>query len=441
MTAPRIRILVPLWVLIVGVACAQTDAQRLDALERELQELRQQVQAQEASNSSASSLEAGWDDGFFLRSSDQQFKLSLNGRVQADARFFEPDHASNNTFLIRRARMAFKAQLWKMFEGKVEIDAGRGAGNSRAILTDGYLNIKLLDELQLRAGQFKEPFGLEETTSSRFISMIERSMATNAIAPGRDIGFMLHGTVADGIFNYAVGVFNGNGSNHSSDNDDDKDLALRLTCRPFAGNDSMWLKGLHLGGAFTWGRRDRDEPELELETQLGSEFFIMDDRVTHDDELIRWGVEFAWLIGGFSLRAEFMRMIFENLRYGAEKDDFEVDGWYVEASYFITGEDASFNRPKVQDNFNPLNEEFGMGAFQVAARVSQVHAETDIIHQGFASGTERGTDLTVGVNWWLNPHVVFKLNYVRTWFQENTNLEGETRNDEDGVLLRLQVDF
>lgn len=440
MTPRRIRILIPLWAVIVGVAWAQTDTQRLDALERELLELRQQLQAQEAS-SGGSSLEAGWDNGFYVRSSDKQFKLTWNARVQADARFFEPDHPSDNTFLVRRARMALKAQLWKMFEGKVEIDAGRNAGNGRAVLTDGYLNMKLLDELQLRAGQYKEPFGMEENTSSRFISFIERTMATNAIAPGRDIGFMVHGKVADGILNYALGVFNGNGSNQQRDADDDKDVALRLTFSPFAGNDNMWLKGLHFGGAFTWGRRDQDEPELELETQLGSEWFIMADTVVHDDALIRWGVELAWLVGPFSLRAEFMQMIFEDLRYGAEKDDFEVDGWYVEASYFITGEDASFKRPKVKDNFNPLNEEFGLGAFQVAARVSQVHAETGIIHQGFASGTDRGTDMTIGLNWWLNPHVVFKLNYVRTWFQENTNLEGETRNDEDGVMLRLQLDF
>ncbi len=436
MIATRTTLLLSLILMLAGASVAQTSDERLDALERELQELREELKEATQATKAGTSLEAGWDNGFYIKSG-KDFKLTWNSRVMADAIFFEPDHPTENFFRIRRARLAFKATLYKMFEGKVEADFGRGG----ASLQDGYVNIKLMDQFQIKGGQYKEPFGMEENTSSRFVNFVERSMPTDVHTPGYDIGFMAHGKVAGGIFSYYLGIFNGNGSNTNGDNGDDKDVALRLIVNPFKGNDSMFLKGLHIGGAFTWGRPNESVDGDNYDTQFGTDYFEFDN-VDNDEGVLRWGLEFAWMIGPFSMRAEWMQTIIEDLQYGIKEEDFEIDGWYATLTYFITGEDATFGRPEVKSNFNPFAEEFGMGAFEVAARVSMVHTDVGIINDGFATGTDRATDLTLGVNWWMNSHVVLRANYIRTWWQKSIDVGGgEMRNDEDGVMLRLQLDF
>ncbi len=67
--------------------------------------------------------------------------------------------------------------------------------------------------LGLRAGQFKAPFGRQEIAHTGELALPDRA-GIAAIAPGRDIGVMLHGSVA-GRLGYAYGVFNGEGRNLS----------------------------------------------------------------------------------------------------------------------------------------------------------------------------------------------------------------------------------
>ena len=47
--------------------------------------------------------------------------------------------------------------------------------------------------MDIIVGQDKEPFGLEELTSSKNLSFIERSMVSSAFTPGRNIGISLNG--------------------------------------------------------------------------------------------------------------------------------------------------------------------------------------------------------------------------------------------------------
>ncbi|EFK05646.1 conserved domain protein [delta proteobacterium NaphS2] len=110
-------------------------------------------------------LEAVFDDGFYLRSREKDlFELRVGGLLQVDYRYFnyegnaDPD---NNKFDIRRSRLLLAGRLYERFSYKFQYEF-QGAGSRK--LLDAYGNALVLPYLQLRAGQFKEPFSLEQYT-------------------------------------------------------------------------------------------------------------------------------------------------------------------------------------------------------------------------------------------------------------------------------------
>ena len=80
---------------------------------------------------------------------------------------------------------------------------------------DVFLNVRLARALELRAGKFKMPFGLEETTSTMDLDFAYRTLGSDALAPAREIGAMAHGRVTR-LLEYEAGVFRGDGENARS---------------------------------------------------------------------------------------------------------------------------------------------------------------------------------------------------------------------------------
>jgi len=93
---------------------------------------------------------------------------------------------------FRRARIFVRGEAFYVIDYKLEMDFADNpsvyTGNNQSTsFKDVYISVTKLPWLgHVRVGHFKEPFGLEQATSTRFITFMERSVGDEpAIVPGR----------------------------------------------------------------------------------------------------------------------------------------------------------------------------------------------------------------------------------------------------------------
>ncbi|MFC2076189.1 OprO/OprP family phosphate-selective porin, partial [candidate division KSB1 bacterium] len=160
--------------------------------------------------SSPGDIRVYWKEGLRLDSSDGNFKLKIGGRLMNDWGWLTEDEGIRGEFgrlkdgvEFRRVRLYNSGIINQTGFYKLQIDFATG----QVSFKDVYLGIKGLGALgQLTIGQFKEPFSLEELTSSNYITFLERSLV-NTFAPSRMTGMMLNSSVMDGRSTWAVGLF------------------------------------------------------------------------------------------------------------------------------------------------------------------------------------------------------------------------------------------
>jgi len=432
--------------------------------EEEYQELKKMVENEKEQEKKIPRV--NFKKGFSLETPDQEFKLRLTGRFQSDFKFFERDHPSNNSFYIRRGRLAMGGTMYRYYDFFVESEFGMGS----ARLNDGFLNINYTPKLQLRIGQFKESFSLEELISDNWTDMIERSIANN-IPPSRDIGAMIHGDLYSGALNYALSVYNGRSINQSTDTDDDKDVAGRIIFAPFqllGLNDIKLLKDLRLGAAFTYGYQDSNVTDWWKQGKFKSEamttFFALRDTTTSGKESyvsqsgkrIRLGAELGYQYDSFSLKGELMKMDLDDLILNSynttlkrvvssDARDFDVTGGYISASYFLTGEKEPF-KSGVYDTITPKKKfdpfKGTWGAWQVTFRYGFLSVDRDLFKYGYADAkkyTDKAESYTAGVNWYLNEMVRVMVNYIHTSFDDEILVDDKKIDNEDVFITRFQL--
>ena len=411
--------------------------------EEEYEELKQLVEKEKEEKATAPKV--SFKRGFAVETPDENFKLKLSGRLHTDFKAYGSSQPGNSSFYVRRARLCMQGTLYKYFDFKVESEFGKGTSGR---LTDGYLNVRYFPQVQFKMGQYKQPFSLEELTSPNWIDFVEKSLANNLV-PARDAGIMLHGDLFKGVINYGIGIANGYRVNQSQDTDDHKDVVGRVVFSPFSRSHNSFMKGLHLGGSFTYGKQESDSDEWwnkgEFKTAAGTRFLELNDDVIHDGTRSRYGTELSWFLGPFSLKGEWMTLRMDDLYLGNQKEDLNADAGYISLSYFITGEQQPFKKGVLgrvipKKNFDPDKKTWG--AWQLVARYDFLDAERDIFKKGFANPgryTDRAEAFTLGINWYLNDMVRVMFNYVRTEFDEDILYRNERIDNEDVFLGRFQL--
>jgi phosphate-selective porin OprO/OprP len=406
----------------------EQEVQGLKRAQQENQELKREVEQLKVT--AKPQFEAGFDKWQpYIRSTDGNFRLSPVGRVQVDFRGYEEGSSLKNNFLVRRGRIGLMGTFYKYFDFFVEADFGQGA----SVLTDGYLELRYWPEFRFRVGQFKVPFSYEDLFSDNNIDFVERSVADN-LAPSRDLGAMLHGSLFGGVVSYAGGIFNGTGQN-TADTNNSKDLAARLVVYPFKQTEVALLWNLHLGADVTWGEQDSGQ-SLRGRTDGTFVFF---NRINTRGDRLRYSGEVAYYTGPFTMYGEYIQSEEERKGLGTggrDLPDLLGRGWYVTMTYMLTGESKVPGQVVTPKRLAmPVGPNRGWGAWELAARFAQLDFRARDI-----TGN-RVDALTLGVNWYLTPNVKWYVNLVQNWFSDvsRSPIRGEDTSWE--FLTRLQLWF
>jgi phosphate-selective porin OprO and OprP len=240
------------------------------------------------------------------------------------------------SFDLSRRRVGIEGRI----RGAVDFQIEREI-DDRDPWRDVYLNYRSFDTVQVQAGKFKLPFGLDENTSGANLDFVYRSRAATQLAPGRDIGVMVHGRVLNRILRYEGGVFEHDGANARSKNPEvasgDRMWAGRLTVQPFRARKSLF-RDLQLSVAGTTSSLPEGLSELRGRTALDATFFEPDLWVQGTRR--RAGLELRWRPGPASLKAEYTRVTTERREQSVEDTDLPplvATGWYISSTYLVTG--------------------------------------------------------------------------------------------------------
>ncbi len=163
------------------------------------------------------------DGAFTLESANGNNSISLTGRMHLDYRhnnmdlystdFNDRDSATGaDNIELRRARLGVKGKFAKDFNYEI---VGNLPGT--ATVDVAFVDYAKYPEAKLRLGRFKQPFNLEELTSSNNIDFMERSFV-NQLAPAKKNGAMFFGEPKTG-FTYALSAYSMNDTEQDSKND------------------------------------------------------------------------------------------------------------------------------------------------------------------------------------------------------------------------------
>jgi phosphate-selective porin OprO/OprP len=388
------------------------------------------------------------EKGFTLTSADTNFSVSLKGLVQLDSRTFFRDAgtAGNDGFLLRRARPILQGTVFRDFDFLFVPEFG-GTGSPQIL--DAYLNYRYSPALQLRAGKFKSPVGLEQLQSDKDTFFSERALPTGLV-PNRDLGVQVHGDLFSGRVSYAAGIFNGVGDGRSSNNadfDDNKEFAGRLFFQPFITSSRKGLRGIGFGVGSSYSEAQGTN-SLGLAngytTPAQQQFFSFRSGAVAEGQHWRLAPQATYYFGPFGLLAEYtvsrqgVEIVHSGVKYHS---NMENTAWQVAASWVLTGEDASFTGVTPRRPFNPKSGAWG--AWQVVARYSQLSLDQDAF-PNFADpavSAHEAQEWGVGLNWYLNRNLRVNASFSHVNFEGGGGASTGTRKDENTLFTRVQLAF
>ncbi len=472
---------------------------QIDSMQATIQALQKQVADAKAQASAAKSaaenaggsdldLKVKWKGAPEFSSSDGKFKMKIRGRLQADYNAIDQDQAITgrpdvSAAEFRRARLGVEGVVFYTVEYKFEIDFA----NDVVSIKDAYLEYTgLADGLGLRFGNYKTFNTLDDMTSSRFITFLERAAFVEAWGFDRQIGAAA--IYAKDHYTLSAGIFGPRSADDERWLEDVKTAAARITLAPINREVNGVHQVVHLGASW----RDRDQAadlRSPSSAQGGSagtlnpfndQFFQyrargadlhLADRFVSTPQIFDhdtfWGVEAAVIWGRWYAVGEYTQLEAEVSPLFAGSDP-TYNGWYVETGYFLTGEsrgykEGEFVRTKVKNPVIGGGKGGGWGGWEISGRYDVLDlTDKALALQGnlaivtpplsasslnCATCGEQKTWL-IGINWYINDYTRFQFNYNESDIDGGALLlaNGTSANRNDGANIkgfgmRAQVDW
>lgn len=356
-----------------------------------------------------------WDKGFKVENKDKSLKFKFGGRLMVDNAFMSQDNdldglygelEATSAVEIRRARLFFSGVVYNNIEFKLDI----GFGGGEVAFKDVFVGIKNLPVIgNLRVGNVKEPFRFEMLTSSKYITFMERSLNSD-YSPTRNNGIILFNEFNKKKIGVQLGAFRNADTKTGNDKTANNGYVVtgRITGLPIHNIDNKQL--LHVGLGHSYRVKDNKEYSVSSrpEAHLSSVKYINTGTIENVNNVNLTNFELVYTQGPFIAQAEYL-----SAKVKAD-NTYNFASYYAQISYFLTGEHkkykssyAGFDRLTPKNNFGS-KENKGLGAWEIALRYSN----SDFNNKDILGGEQ--TDVTVGLNWYLNPITRVMLNNVFT---------------------------
>jgi phosphate-selective porin len=285
---------------------------------------------------------------------------------------------------------------------------------------DLWANWHRYPEFQIKLGQYKAPFGLEQISPDPKLMTAERSQVTSALTPERQIGIQIWGNPLADLFpeqkdllTYYAGIFNGDGRNITVNDNDEYMYVGRIELQPWKGKVSgqaTWVKF----GANALHSRDASGTVLSPvgNLRVNSDGSLSSFTAPTAAEREGYGFDGSLHWGPFDLIAEYLSESYEGRTVNGVAptfNDFRAEGYYVQGSYYIIPEKLQLATK--YEHFNP----------------------GQLIDDNLDS-------ITVGLNYYIHgDDIKLMADYIHTWSNFRDARPALGSSDFDEVLLRLQI--
>ncbi len=402
--------------------------------------------------------------GIKIKTEDGRFEANVNGRIQFDYYSFSEDEgarigttafgsgvaasgANRGGAAFRRTYLTLSGKAYG-FDYKFENDFTTTAANG-ASFREMWIG-RQIGPGKLIIGQHKPFRGMEELASSNEITFLERPNTTaTGIYAGRQFltGLFYKGNTDS----YGYGAWATTLASATAQTEGHS-FGARAYWFPLSEDG----RSVHLGLAYSTDREDASSASAAPVFQYGGRRGLSLGLGNAGTALTSgFGTqstihgELAGTFGSFTAQAEYAMATLDdgfdaNGAAAGGASDIDVTAYYVQASYFVTGEKkvykkdrGAFGAPK------PIND---FGAVELVARYEASENEETGAAQangcslgGVAAGSYQkcqGSQLTVGANWYVNPNVRFMLNY----YLAEADV-GAGKDEPEAISVRAQMSF
>jgi phosphate-selective porin OprO/OprP len=364
---------------------------------------------------------------------NDEYTVNFQEQVTLDGTFYNRANVATTEkgFNIPFYRAFAFGNITKDWNYQASVQAFLGSFN----ILDLWLDHQFCDAVHFRFGRMLTPFLYEYYGFSPAWEPVITNSPLFQVAGKRQLGGMFWGKLFENRAQYQAGVFNGTaGSFFDTNNSVDFIGAFDVT--PFKGSGNQMLDSLGGGIGVQTGRQNAllsagsglnfingaGEPTLNPSFigSTGLPFLVYNPDVAMNGMQTKVAPHLYWF-GQFSVLAEYVYMDRTLTSIAVPKGISIVQGYYVNTSYFLTGERYSGDglggytvisplRP-----FIPSKGIYGPGAWELAAQFSQLHVGSSDFANGFVSPVFRASQLSqlmLGVNWWMNKYTRVSFDWV-----------------------------
>ncbi|MCJ8170148.1 OprO/OprP family phosphate-selective porin [Atopomonas sediminilitoris] len=395
--------------------------------------------------------------GLEVATSDKQFSFKLGGKLQWDAVSFDglraganaadPFGTTTDTF-IRRGELGVEGVAYKNWGYGFRFsydrkDAGDDANFDRAFITyNGF------EGVGITIGRYGMDYGLENTTSSSWITGIERPFMYDFLNGDEDTDFGVTAMHAGSNYGLAATLANrrGDGAGGRNEDESNKDIyeyTLRGTFAPYMEGTDV----VHLG--LNYHNSNADNNETEISTRMGIRSdddkkvkFATVEKTDSDSE---WVLESGAQFGAVRLQAEYFNRSVEG---DTADTDVDISGYHAQVSYMINGV------RKYKADAGKWDKPSEAGAVELFARYESSTVDADaqaIADQGGvglgnvsvknASSDFDADAFVLGVNYFPTPAVRVSLNYVDYEVSNLKATDEAEKFEDDGKAIQARLQY